>query len=281
MIEPVIFRLLKSGGRDRKTKKARPLSTKTVRHVASVLDVILKQAVKKKLRDSNPMQGVELPAVEPRESVALDAERLCWYLDVARKYGLYEILLFASATGARRGEVLALAWPDLDLETCSVSISKSLEQTRAGLRLKTTKNKRIRNLTLPASVVEVLKFHREQQERNRILFGEDYRTDLDLVFCDPSGEYLKPDSITAKACLAARKAGFENVGIHTLRHSHGSELLSKGVPLPTVSKRLGHSSVHTTATVYAHALPKDDIAAAELWDSSIRTAMETKPTEVS
>ena len=83
MIEPVIFRLLKSGGRDRKTKKARPLSTKTVRHVASVLDVILKQAVKKKLRDSNPMQGVELPAVEPRESVALDAERLCWYLDVA------------------------------------------------------------------------------------------------------------------------------------------------------------------------------------------------------
>ena len=274
MIEPVLFRLLKSGGRDRKTKKPQPLSAKTVRHIASVLDVILKKAlkIKKHTITSNSMEGVEPPQVEPRAAVALDAERLCWYLDVAREYGLYEILLFASATAARRGEVLALTWPDLDLETCSVCISKSLEQTRAGWRLKTTKNKRTRNPTLPASVVEVLKFHRKQQDRNRLLFGGDYRTDVDLVFCDPSGEYLKPDSITAQACLAARKAGFKSVGIHTLRHSHGSELLSKGVPLPTVSKRLGHSSVHTTAKIYAHALPKDDITAAEMWDASIRAA---------
>jgi integrase len=75
--------------------------------------------------------------------------------------------------------------------------------------------------------------------------------------------------LTAKACLIARKAGFSNVGIHSLRHSHGSELLSKGVPLPTVSKRLGHSDVYTTARIYAHALPKDDVTAAELWDDSV------------
>ena len=66
MIEPVLFRLLESGGRNRKTKQAHPLSAKTVRHVASVLDVILKAAVKKKLRESNPMAGVELPKVEPK-----------------------------------------------------------------------------------------------------------------------------------------------------------------------------------------------------------------------
>ncbi len=46
MIEPVLFRLLKSGGRDRKTKKPQPLSAKTVQHIASVLDVILKKALK-------------------------------------------------------------------------------------------------------------------------------------------------------------------------------------------------------------------------------------------
>ncbi len=103
-------------------------------------------------------------------------------------------------------------------------ISKSLEQTREGLRLKSTKNRRSRVLTL---------------------------------------------------------AGFQGVGIHTLRHSHGSQLLSKGVPLPAVSKRLGHSSVATTARIYAHALPKDDITAAEVWDTSMRAATEAKPSRVS
>jgi len=100
------------------------------------------------------------------------------------------------------------------------------------------------------------------------------------VFCDVSGNYFKPDSITTKACLAARKAGFQNVGIHTLRHSHGSQLLSKGEPLPAVSKRLGHSSVATTANIYAHALPKDDQKVAETWDTLMRSAMERKPTEI-
>jgi len=149
MIEPVLFRLLKSGGRNRKTKQARPLSAKTVRHVASVLDVILKAAVKKKLRESNPMAGVELPKVKPKEAVVLDADQLSWYLDICRSFGLYEILLFAAATGCRRGEALALTWTDIDFDTPTVTISKSLEQTREGLRLKSTKSRRSRVLTLP------------------------------------------------------------------------------------------------------------------------------------
>jgi integrase len=43
-------------------------------------------------------------------------------------------------------------------------------------------------------------------------------------------------------------------------------LLSEGVPLPAVSKRLGHSSVYMTATIYSHALPKDEAAAADVSD---------------
>jgi len=282
MIEPILFKLLESGGRNRKTKQPRPLSPKTVRHIASVLDVILKAAVKKKLRESNPMAGVELPRVEPKEAVALDADQTCWYLDVARAFGLYEILLFTSATGARRGEILALTWADLEFEKPpAVTFSKSLEQTREGLRIKSTKNRRIRRLTLPGSLVEALTIHRHKQAEHRALFGADYRDDLDLVFCDVAGNYLKPDSITAKACLAAQKAGFQNVGIHTLRHSHASQLLSKGRSTTSVSKRLGHSSVATTEKIYAHALPKDDIEDAETWDTMMRSAMETKPTQVS
>jgi len=282
MIEPVLFRLKDAGGRNRKTKTARPLSGKTVHHIAGVLNVILKKAVKLKLRDSNPMEGVELPEIEPKEARALEADQLAWYVDAARAQGLYEILFFASATGARRGEVLSLAWSDLNLDTSSVLISKSLEQTRDGLRVKPPKTKRTRAITLSASIVALLTSHRERQQEHRRFFGQDYRTDLDLVFCDPAGDYLKPDSVTAKACLIAKKAGLKHVGIHTLRHSHGSQLLSKGVPLPTVSKRLGHSNVYTTATIYAHALPKDDITAAEIWDDAVGKSLNSyQPSKVS
>ena len=90
------------------------------------------------------------------------------------------------------------------------------------------------------------------------------------MFCSPEGNYLKPDSVSSKCSLIAKKAGLKSVSLHTLRHSHGSLLLSAGVPLPTVSKRLGHSSPHVTAMVYSHALPRDEEAAAEIWDSAFQ-----------
>jgi integrase len=52
--------------------------------------------------------------------------------------------------------------------------------------------------------------------------------------------------------------------MHTFRHSHATQLLSNGAPLSTVSKRLGHTDVHTTATIYIHAEPEDDQSAADL-----------------
>ena len=54
------------------------------------------------------------------------------------------------------------------------------------------------------------------------------------------------------------------------RHSHTTLLLSLGVPLPVVSKRLGHSSPQFTASVYSHALPRDERAAAEIFEAAFQ-----------
>ncbi len=105
------------------------------------------------------------------------------------------------------------------------------------------------------------------------MFGNDYRRDLGLVFCCPDSNYLKPDSVSSKCSLIAKRAGLKSVSLHTLRHSLTSLLLSLGVPLPAVSKRLGHSSPHFTATVYSHALPRDEQAAAEVWESAFQNTI--------
>jgi integrase len=78
----------------------------------------------------------------------------------------------------------------------------------------------------------------------------------------------------------AKKAGLKGVSLHTLRHSHGSQLLSAGVPLPPVSKRLGHTNIYVTATIYAHALTTDEASAAEKWESAMERAANPKVVEM-
>ena len=281
-LERVYNRLHESGGQTkRRLKKGEeaqpaPLSARTVKNIADVVRSALNTALRWKLLKVNPAVACELPKVQTKEARALDAGETEWLLDGARGSWLYPFLVMEAATGARRGELLALAWSDLTLDSIppSMSISKSLEQTRDGLRIKPPKNDKSRSVPLPALAVEALQEHRGQQDEWRRDFGPDYRADLNLVFATPTGDHLKPDSVTAKASALARKLGLKDVGLHSLRHSHGSQLLSAGVALPTVSKRLGHSSVYVTASIYSHAFTGDEIAAAEAWDATMRKAQD-------
>jgi integrase len=265
-LERVFNRLKDAGGRNRKTKQARPLSAKTVHHISSLVHVALDTAIRWKLLKSNPVNGVVLPKVLKREATVLETGQISTFLDGARAAGVYEFTMLSVSTGARRGELLALTWADVDFVGRVLRLSKSLEQTRAGLRVKCTKGGKPREISLPKSSIEMLRNHRAAQSENRRMYGPDYRDDLNLVFATPEGDYLKPDSMTSKICLLATKAGLDGASLHTLRHSHGSQLLSQGVSLPAVSKRLGHSSVYVTATIYAHALSADEVAAADVWD---------------
>jgi integrase len=114
-----------------------------------------------------------------------------------------------------------------------------LEQTREGVFVKRTKTGEERSIPLPSFVLRELQIHREKQRRNRELFGNDYQEGKDLIFAAPDGDFLKPDSVTAKVCVVMKKLGIHG-SLHTLRHSQASELFDI-VPFTTISKRLGHS----------------------------------------
>jgi hypothetical protein len=70
-----------------------------------------------------------------------------------------------------------------------------------------------------------------------------------------------------------RKAGIHGVSLHALRHTHASELLSSGVPIPTVAKRLGHANANVTLSIYAHAVGADELAAAKIWNDAMATVI--------
>jgi hypothetical protein len=104
------------------------------------------------------------------------------------------------------------------------------------------------------------------------MFGTDY-TGLNLIFCRPDGHYYNPDNLSCRVTELATKAGLKGAGLHSLRHSHASELLSKGAPIPTVSKRLGHANPNITMSIYAHALEADELAAAAIWDEAMKNVI--------
>jgi len=271
-IQHAIHRLKDGGGQITKEfPDGKPLAAKTVRSIGSLLHTVLSDADRLGImKIPHPMANkrVVLPKLRKRRPPVLDKEKLGLLFDRARGTRLYPLLVLASATGCRRGELLALEWSDLDESTSEISVSKSLEQTKAGLRIKSTKSEEPRRFSVPEWALEVLRAHRQEQDRDRQLFGTDY-DDHNLVFCQPTGAYYSPDRLGARVVELMRKAGLQGVSLHSLRHSHASSLLSNGVPIAVVSERLGHSDQNITLSIYSHALPADTKAAAKVWNDAM------------
>ncbi len=213
-LEPALFSLLKVKGKHRKH-----ISPRTVRHVAGLLNVALNKAFRLDMIPVNPMLRVELPSAPHKDARSLTPEEIQSIRLACRGDWTFALIELAMATGARRGELLALQWSDLDLLRCTITINKSLEQTRAGLRVKALKGKKTRSFSLPQKAVAALQFLREEQKEHRQLFAGSYR-EHDLVFCQPEGSYREPDLVSQVVIRRMRKAGIKQASIHTLRHTH-------------------------------------------------------------
>jgi integrase len=72
--------------------------------------------------------------------------------------------------------------------------------------------------------------------------------------------------MSSRIAEAARKLGYPGIGLHSMRHTHASQLLGRSVPIPTVSKRLGHANPCITLRLYAH--ESDELIAARRWDDA-------------
>jgi len=259
-------RLLKAGGHHRRTKKARPLSAKTVRNIAGVVSSAFSRAIKWGLVATNPVTNSEPPTPRRHEGIALTPAQQALVLESASgPWCMQTYLELAAATGCRRGELLALRWGDI--VNGRATIARSLTQTRDVLKFKGTKTEKPRTVKIPASAFATLEVHRARQDEFRTRFGPDYRTDLDLIFANPDGTLLKPDSISAAVSLLFRRLKLpKGASLHSLRHTHTSHLLDDGVPIAVISARLGHSSIRTTQEIYAHMIHGQDDEAADRWD---------------
>jgi integrase len=273
-------RLLDHGGRaTQQHPHGRPLATTTVRHIAFLAQACLEQAVDWEYLAKNPMRKVRKPKRLKRDPKVADRSGFERLLEVAAGMRVYPVIVVAMATGMRRGELCALEWTDIDWAKATLSVSKSLEETKQGLRVKSTKSGRPRRFAIPPKVVDVLRDHQREQEEQRVLYGPDYHIGLNLIFARPDGYYYSPDKLGTRIKAALRKAGLGGLSLHSLRHSHASELLSQGVPITAIAERLGHANAAITHGIYAHAMPADNQAAAMAWNNAMEDVLEASRKE--
>lgn len=235
------------------------LGPSRVRCTHVVLHRALAQAVRWGWLSRNPVSAAQRPEV-PRTTVrppSIDDVRAALDAAHAKDLAFSCWLQLAVATGARRGEVCALTWGDIDLDRRTVRIDKSVTATkRDGLVIKSTKTGRVRLVSLTQQSIATLVDLRRTSPAT---------LDTDLVFTsDPRRQIpWRPEMVTRRWERLRHTVDLDHVRLHDLRHFVDTELLTVGIDARTVANRLGHGRTSTTLDIYWAWVPARDRDAAE------------------
>ena len=211
---------------------------------------------------SNPMPSVRPPAIPDADVHPPTPGQVAAIVGASRRTVERLVLHLAATTGARRGELVALQWGDIDAD--SMIVRRSLAYTKAaGVHERPTKTGRKgqRVLTVDAVTVRMLSTWRAEQAEMAIANGI---TPVWVVSDDAGLSPWRPDRLTHVFSAAKSTAGVEGVRLHDLRHFHATQLLAAGIVPWMVAHRLGHANVDTTLTRYAHWIPGTDTDAADV-----------------
>ncbi|MBE5089583.1 MULTISPECIES: site-specific integrase [Bacillus cereus group] len=148
-------------------------------------------------------------------------------------------------SGARKGELLALTWSDINFEEKTIDINKTV-YNRQVTEPKTKSSNRI--VMLPSFAMDLLKDIKKRADlsapvkNDYVVFGEFYDSIATTTLHKKYNNYLKAAEV-------------KEIVMHEFRHSHASYLINKGVSPLVVAQRLGHSDVATTLNTYSHLYP--------------------------
>src|SRR5262245_42796848 len=236
------------------------MASRTAQHVHKVLNSCLATRVRKGLLMANPIDRAEqIPSPgEGYHGMVLDADQLRVLVEGFRGLALFPIVAVAAFTGARRGEILALRWNDLDIEKKTLRIERAVEQVHGQpLALKEPKTARgTRTITIDDDLIALLLTEKDKHLRIKAGVPDGVVFDLSLVrlpddalmFPSPGRpgddfsftRLRNPDNDTLTFARKAARLGFPGLRFHDLRGTHETLLLDAGVPIHVVAARCGH-----------------------------------------
>ena len=253
-------------------KPRRLVSPMTIRHVRSTLRMALADAERDGLVGRNAASRARPPRVPSATIAYLSATDVRRLLDATHEDEYGPLYAVAVSTGLRLGELLGLSRADIDLDSGSLAVRRSMALRADGsyalAEPKTPKSQR--TIPLPLSAAHALRRQRDRQDAARAAAGSAWQDRDGLVFTDAVGRPLLGPRVSYSFQRAREAAGLPQVRFHDLRHSAATLMLAEGVPLAVISEWLGHSGIAITAAHYAAVVPALRREAADAMDRALR-----------
>lgn len=257
----------------------RPMAPATVRQVHAILRRALDQAARWGWIPANPAALASPPRLSSAEIRPPTPEDVSRLLRTAYEADPdFAVLLWlAATTGARRGELCALRWANIDLEAAEVLIVRNVFQAAGRLVEKDTKTHAARRLALSHDSVALLEEHRRRCADRAEACGAQLFDDAYVFSYDPAGRQpMRPDSVTHRFSRLAKELGLQT-RLHDLRHYAATQLIAGGVDLRTVVGSVTPAGGATTLRVYTHFMAAADRRAAEVLEQTLRRPSRSSP----
>ncbi len=244
-----------------------------IRRVHTILSTAFAQAVRWEIIGFNPALSASPPEVREREVRPPDPDELTSFFKAVEEddADLAMFVWLAASTGARRGELCALRWSDVDLVDASVLLSRAIVDGGGSLVEKDTKTHQVRRIALGGETVVRLTTYRTLLEERASACGAEVVADALIFSFEVDGSRpWRPDTTTHRFTKARRRVGLSDaVRLHDLRHFLATRMITSGVDVRTVSGRLGHRRTSTTVDRYAAFVPATDREAAGSFEASV------------
>lgn len=242
------------------------LAPGTVKGYFHFISTVLSYAVKIGMLASNPCSRVTLPAAQHKEKEVYTIQEAQAFLDSLQGAPTVWKVFFTLAIygGFRRGELLGLEWPDIDLEAGTISIRRATNYTKSkGVYTDTPKTTGSqRTIKAPVEVTTLLRAWRAEQAQYRISWGAQWQAGNRVITSD-MGKAINPSSPGIWLQRHCKRTGQRCLGIHAFRHLNASLLINSGADVRTVSALLGHSNTTTTLNLYSHSFAEAQARASE------------------
>lgn len=263
------------------------MSQAMLKRISKRLKMILAEAVDDEILARNPAAKIKVAEPKRKSPKPLSEEEAGRLTAIIENNGVtpltaaIRLMLFG---GLRKGEVLGLDWENVHFDSNSIYVCKQFSNDRMLRPPKSANSRRWVNLD-PKTMNFLEKWKREQprtidprlkfeQEPATPVIANQFGTNMDPTnfnrefrdFCVKYGfgtYESETNYVDDRGYVRTRKVGYRGLTPHALRHTHATLLIGANNDVKTVSSRLGHSSVSLTLNIYADAIRKNDVSAAE------------------
>jgi len=232
------------------------LSASTIRSTIKPMQAIYRRARSREGLPVNPTRDLELPVPEPGEVEIVSpavAAKLIGAVDDEERV-IWATALYA---GLRYGELRALRWSAIDLDTRTIAVRESWDPKVGAMDPKTRKSRR--TVPMPAVLRALLIEHRLRRGSP---------APDDLVFAADGEVPFQAERLyrlADQAWMSAEIAG--RLRLHQARHTYASFMIAAGVNAKALSSFMGHASITVTFDLYGHLMPGTEAEGAALLDA--------------